>query len=123
MLNQYESTYVRAVYIDSNNANYFDDNGVVYSKTGKQLQFYPKNKPDKSYTILDGYAFYPHYGNSHIDVNPYLETLYIPKNCSCCSQCLNAYCTRSNLKTIYIENGNPNIDFIKEKFNGSVIVY
>lgn len=123
MLNHYESSYVQAVYIDSNNAYYFDDNGVAYSKTRKQLQFYPKNKTDKSYTILDGYDFYPHYGNSHIDVNLYLETLYIPKDCSCCLQCLKPYCTRSNLKTIYVEDGNPNIDFIKENFSGNVIVY
>lgn len=123
MLDSYASIYVHAVYIDSNNADYFDDNGVVYNKTRKQLQFYPKNKTDKSYTILDGYAFYPHNGNSHLDVNLYLETLYIPQNCSGCLQCLKAYCTKSNLKTIYIEDGNPNIDYIKENFSENVIVY
>lgn len=120
-LSSYLSKYLTAVYIDENNDYYYDDYGVVYTRDGLYCRFYPPQKNNKSYTIKDGYCFASHYKCD--EVNPNIETLYIPKNVTFCPQCLRYYLTTSNLQTIYIQEGNRNIDYIKETFKGTVIVY
>lgn len=125
-LNSYCSRYLEALYIDDDNEFYFDDNGVVYNKVLKQLQFFSNVADIKEYTILDGYDFNPNVGlNGAEDVNPNLEILHIPKNSGFNQNYMNKYFTssKSNLKTIYIEEGHPKIDYLKENFTGQVIVY
>ena len=125
-LNKYCSRYLKALYIDDDNEFYFDDNGVVYNKVLKQLQFFSNVADIKEYTILDGYEFNPYAGlNGAEDVNANLEILHIPKNSGFNQNYLNKYFTssKSNLKTIYIEEGHPNIDFINEYFKGEIIIY
>ena len=115
------SGYLEAVHIDKSNQEYFDDNGVVYSILTKECSFYPSKRRDESYTFLDGYTI----KNEHslYATYSYIKTIYIPKNFRFNTEYGKKFLSYSNLDTVYIENGNPAIDFIKENFKGNVIIY
>ena len=114
------------VYIEDGNKWMFDDNGVVYSYQTAELNFFPSTANIKEYTIKNGYCFNPGRGiNGGWEINPNLEALHIPKDSDFYESVLKKYFTssKSNLKTIYIEEGHPKIDFIKENFKGEIIIY
>lgn len=126
-LSLYTSNYMDSVYINDDNKYYFDDNGVaVYSENMKELQFFSSTANIKEYTIKSGYCFNPGRGVTVTnEINPHLETLRIPKDSDFYDSQLKKYWTKSNsnLKTIYIQEGHPKIDYLKENFTGQVIVY
>ena len=115
------SSYLEAVHIDKSNQEYFDDNGVVYNKLTKECSFYPSKRRDESYTFLDGYTI----KNEHslYATYSYIKTIYIPKNFIFNTAYGKNFLSYSNLDTVYIENGNPDIDFIKKYFKGNIIIY
>lgn len=126
-LSKYTSNYMDAVYINDDNKYLFDDNGVaVYNENMKELQFFSSTANVKEYTIKSGYRFNPNRGlQATADINPHLEILRIPKDSDFYESCISKYFTssKSNLKTIYIEEGHPKIDFIEENFKGEIIIY
>lgn len=126
-LHFYSSNYMDAIYINDENKYLFDDNGVaVYNNRSKELEFFSATADIKEFTIKSGYSFNPNRGlqGSH-EVNPHLEILRIPKDSDFYESVIKKYFTssKSNLKTIYIEEGHPKIDFIKENFKGEIIIY
>lgn len=126
-LSKYTSNYMDAVYINDDNKYLFDDNGVaVYNENMKELQFFSSTANVKEYTIKSGYCFNPNRGlQTTAEINPHLEILRIPKDSDFYESCISKYFTssKSNLKTIYIEEGHSKIDFIKENFKGEIIIY
>lgn len=126
-LSKYTSNYMDAVYINDDNKYLFDDNGVaVYNENMKELQFFSSTANVKEYTIKSGYCFNPGRGTMLSNkINPNLEVLRIPKDADFKDSQIKKYFTssESNLKTIYIEEGHPKIDFIKENFKGEIIIY
>lgn len=126
-LSKYTSNYMDAVYINDDNKYLFDDNGVaVYNENMKELQFFSSTANVKEYTIKSGYCFNPNRGlQTTAEINPHLEILRIPKDSDFYESCISKYFTssKSNLKTIYIEDGHSKIDFIKENFKGEIIIY
>ncbi len=120
-LRDFLSPYLSAVHINENNNEYFDDNGVVYNKSTKECCYYPPQKSDKTYTFIDGYKLTTNY--SEYVTNSYIETLYIPQDFKINTSYGKRFIKASKLKTIYIQEGNPDIDFINENFKGNVIVY
>lgn len=126
-LSKYTSNYMDAVYINDDNKYLFDDNGVaVYNENMKELQFFSSTANVKEYTIKSGYCFNPNRGlQTTAEINPHLEILRIPKDSDFYESCISKYFTssKSNLKTIYIEDGHSKIDFIKENFIGEIIIY
>lgn len=126
-LSKYTSNYMDAVYINDDNKYLFDDNGVaVYNENMKELQFFSSTANVKEYTIKSGYCFNPNRGlQTTAEINPHLEILRIPKDSDFYESCISKYFTssKSNLKTIYIEEGHPKIDFIEENFKGEIIIY
>lgn len=123
VLRSFTGSYLTYVHINDDNTRYFDDNGVVYDKIDKKCVYYPPSRPDESYKFLDGYSFY-NIGNSYV-INKKVKTFYISKNFAFTGTDAEKYFTMgNNLRTIYIKNGNPYIDYIKEKFTkGEVIIY
>lgn len=126
-LHFYSSSYMNAIYVNDENKYLFDDNGVaVYNNTMKELQFFSATANIKEYTIKSGYCFNPNRGlQTTAEINPHLEILRIPKDSDFYESCISKYFTssKSNLKTIYIEEGHPKIDFIEENFKGEIIIY
>lgn len=115
---------LEGIYVSKNNQNSFDVDGVLFGYKGGtgysyNLQFYPQNKKDKSFTI-------PNYSRFRDFKNAYIEELVIPKNVVFIEKELNNICLNKgvpNLKTIKIENGSPYINQVKSAFTGKVIVY
>lgn len=126
-LSKYTSNYMDAVYINDDNKYLFDDNGVaVYNENMKELQFFSSTANIKEYTIKSGYCFNPGRGTMLSNkINPNLEVLRIPKGADFMDSQIKKYFTssESNLKTIYIEEGHPKMDFIKENFKGEIIIF
>lgn len=126
-LSKYTSNYMDAVYINDDNKYLFDDNGVaVYNENMKELQFFSSTANVKEYTIKSGYCFNPGRGTMLSNkINPNLEVLRIPKGADFMDSQIKKYFTssESNLKTIYIEEGHPKMDFIKENFKGEIIIF
>lgn len=123
VLRSFTGPYLTYVHINDDNKRYFDDNGIVYDKIDKRCVYYPPSRPDESYKFLDGYSF-SNIGNSYT-INQKVKTFYIPKNFAFTGADAEKYFTTgNNLRTIYIEDGNPYIDYIKENFTkGEVIIY
>lgn len=123
VLRSFTGPYLTYVHINDDNKRYFDDNGIVYDKIDKKCVYYPPAKLDESYKFLDGYSF-SNIGNSYT-INQKVKTFYIPKNFTFTGADAEKYFTMgNNLRTIYIEDGNPYIGYIKENFTkGEVIIY
>lgn len=123
VLRSFTGPYLTYVHINDDNKRYFDDNGIVYDKIDKKCVYYPPAKLDESYKFLDGYSF-SNIGNSYT-INQKVKTFYIPKNFTFTGADAEKYFTMgNNLRTIYIEDGNSYIGYIKENFTkGEVIIY
>ena len=115
------SGYLEKVHIDKSNPEYFDDNGVVYNKLTKECSFYPSKRRDESYTFLDGYTI----KNEHslYATYSYIKIIYIPKNFRFNTEYGQRFLWYSNLDAVYVEKGNPDIDFIKQYYKGNIIIY
>lgn len=114
---------LESVNVDSGNSVAFSKNGVLFTKSsGSYLNtFYPNKNKTKSFTIPDNVTFNVYSGSP---VNPYLETLYIPKSAKINGQERIAQKrVFTNLKTIYVQSGSAYESYFKQNFNGTVKTY
>jgi len=70
-------TSLKRIIVEEGNPSYKSVNGVLYSKDGKKLIWYPSAKTDKTYDILEGTEFIG--VNAFLD-NPYITNLNIPSS-------------------------------------------
>lgn len=117
--------YLEEIYIDKNNKQQFDVDGVVFNYATNQnpyisLSYYSPNKKDKSFKIPENVRFGEIY-------NPYLEELIIPKTVTFYNEkTVKNICIKQktkNLKTIKVQKGSPYTNIIKGTFTGTVIEY
>lgn len=71
------------IYVESGNLYYKSIGGVMYSKDGKKMIWYPDGRKDKSYTVVDGVETI---GYSAFEDNKYLETICLPDSVTVISE-------------------------------------
>lgn len=92
------------IYVDSNNSNFCDINGVVFNKDKTILVQYPTGKNNSSYTIPDTVETIGEYAFITCEA---LESLIIPESVTSIGQLAFSY---SSIKTLYIPTSVKLID-------------
>lgn len=112
------------IYIDDGNPNGYDINGVaVYTGANSSTTYavFPGSNKTKDFTIPDNAKLYV---AASFYTNPYLETLRISKNAQYTNKSeLFTNQIFTNLKTVYIQNGHKNEEYIKNTFKGNIYTY
>ena len=102
------------VFVDDKNAKGYDVNGIAFQKNNNQwMCIYPPANKTKSLTLPDNTLFF----GQDIE-NPYLETLYIPKNADIWSIDNILYKRAfSNLKNLYIHSEHSDVEYVIKNSN------
>lgn len=112
------------IYIDDGNPNGYDTNGVaIYTGANSSTTYavFPGSNKTKDFTIPDNAKLYV---AASFYTNPYLETLRVSKNAQYTNKSeLFTNHIFTSLKTVYIQNGHENEDYIKNTFKGNIYTY
>lgn len=112
------------IYIDDENPNGYDVNGVaIYTGANSNTRYavFPGSNKTTDFTIPDNTKLYV---AASFYTNPYLETLRIAKNAEYTNKAeLFTNSIFTNLKNIYIQSGHENEEYIRSKFKGNIYTY
>lgn len=73
---------LKNVYVAAGNPYYQSHDGVVYTKDGKKIVWYPEGRKDSSYVVREGVDTVGEYAMS----NEYLDTIFLPDSVTVISQ-------------------------------------
>jgi len=94
---------LKSITVDEENTSYKSVDGVLYSKDGKTLIYYPSGKTETEYTILNGTEII---GSKAFICNPYIKNINIPNTV----KEINRIYSCTALKSLVIPNSVTKID-------------
>ncbi|MCH5186762.1 MAG: leucine-rich repeat protein [Oscillospiraceae bacterium] len=109
------------IHIDPDHPGFYDDNGVMYSKTEPSLKFYPVARPDAEYTVLPGtqsvnLCFYSE--------RSYLKKLILPSSLTGLDR--HSFRYAASLEAIEMAQDNPlytSVDGVVYSKDGKTLMY